>query len=68
MVRCELWCGVECCNFRHGATWPNATEMQNVMWNMAWCGTRCPSWYAECCIMQVCVKLRCDVKYGGVEL
>ena len=29
VTRCELWCDMECCNFRHGAM-RNAIEMQNV--------------------------------------
>ena len=41
MVRCEMWCDVECCNFRHGVMW-NVTEMQNVWCGMSWCGMLCP--------------------------
>ena len=48
MVRCEMWCDVKCCNFRHGAT-----EMQNVRCGI-WCGVELNvvSWYVKCCIMQ----------------
>ena len=35
---------MECCNFSNGVLW-NAIEMQNVMWNMAWCDAE---WSSKC--------------------
>ena len=40
MNYCEMWCNVECCNFRHGAMW-NVIEMRNVrrgIWRGVDCG------------------------------
>ena len=56
-----------------GATWNVAISdmvclkcrMCDVEYGVEW---NVLSWYVECCIMQKCGKLRCDVKCGGVEL
>ena len=37
MVRCEMWCDVECCIFRPGVMW----NAKYAMSNMAWCGLWC---------------------------
>ena len=62
MVRCEMWCDVKCCNFRHGAT-----EMQNVRCGI-WCGVECGVLACGMLHNARCGKLRYDVECGGVEL
>ena len=48
MVRCEMWCDVECCNFRHGVMW-NANTQCDIEYGVVWTVV---SWYVECYIMQ----------------
>ena len=40
----EMWCDMECCNFRHGAMW-NAIEMRNV---------GCGKWRGVACGVMAC--------------
>ena len=76
MVRCEMWCDVEC-------DW-NAAK--GVMWNMAWCGMGCPGmlhkwcdvkllwrmWHMQCAVRLLCQmwkkmqRAAIDVRCGGM--
>ena len=77
---CEMWCNVECCNFRHGVMW-NAIEMRRgVDCGVLVCGMlhimqdvesydrmwNVELWWWRMWHMQCAVRLLCDDRCGNM--